>query len=352
MRTLRRQQRPRRYPRRGARQERVRPRLLHHIGGEGQRAASRQRSPESAHLGRPSTQALTVLQRRLGAHVHRTDRADEILDARVCPHQNVDVRGRLIAIVIALAVLAFADICHEQASASHPRARCVRPARGPAGPEPTSRHRHAAVSTSATARTSSSLSRSQLNPLLARFTVSRPLPVVAPPSTASRAPSPPDLIPPVAHRSGSCVSSLEHGGFMYRNCAGSCRHLAVVIARPRLPGSAVANVWDCRSSLMADDGSRWVSISRRCAVRLRVNAQEALGADPSQTRAASSSGSRGRGPASTPSASRARIACRASNATRFHPVPGLPTSSEPARSWGRPRGSNGARRDGEPGPVR
>ena len=136
-------------------------------------------------------------------------RKRRFLDARVFPHQNVDVRGRLIAIVIALAVLAFADICYEQASTSQPQSNAASgqladpPAPEPAPPAIIT----AAVSTSAPVRTVFVVeSRHQLSPALSALTVGRPLPVVAHSTGRPRSFPLLILIPPVAHRSGSwCV---------------------------------------------------------------------------------------------------------------------------------------------------
>jgi len=105
------------------------------------------------------------------------------LDARLSPHQNVGVRGRLIAIVITLAVLAFAEIRYD-AQAPTPQ-RQSNAASGqladPPAPEPdVPAIITAAVSTSATVQTVLVVgSRRQLSPTLSVFTVSRHLPVVA-----------------------------------------------------------------------------------------------------------------------------------------------------------------------------
>ena len=104
------------------------------------------------------------------------------LDVRLCPHQNVGVRGRLIAIVIALAVLAFADICYEQASTSQPQSNAASgQLADPPAPEPAlPANITAAVGTSATVRTVFVVeSKHQLSPALSALTVGRPLPVVA-----------------------------------------------------------------------------------------------------------------------------------------------------------------------------
>jgi hypothetical protein len=104
------------------------------------------------------------------------------LDARVFPHQTVDVRGRLIAIVIALAVLAFADICYEQAATSQPQSNAASgQLEVPPAPEPAPPAIIAAASTSTTVRTVFVVaSRHQLDPALRALTVGRPLPVVTP----------------------------------------------------------------------------------------------------------------------------------------------------------------------------
>jgi hypothetical protein len=106
-----------------------------------------------------------------------------LLDARLSPHQNVGVSGRLIAIVIALAVLALAEI-HQADQA--PRAqRQSNAAAGqladPPGPEPdVPAIVTAAVNTSATVQTVLVVeSTRQLHPVLSVFTVSPRLPVVA-----------------------------------------------------------------------------------------------------------------------------------------------------------------------------
>jgi hypothetical protein len=91
-----------------------------------------------------------------------------VLDARLLPHQNVGVRGRLIAITIALAVLAFAEIRYDdQASTAQRRSNAASgqladpPAPEPAPPAIIT----AAVSTSATVRTAFVVeSRHQLSP--------------------------------------------------------------------------------------------------------------------------------------------------------------------------------------------
>ena len=104
------------------------------------------------------------------------------LDARLSPHQNLGVRGRLIAIVIALAVLAFAEIRYDaqaptQRQSNHASGQLA----GPPAPEPDlPAIVTAAVSTSATVQTVLVIeSRRQLSPALSVFTVSPHLPVVA-----------------------------------------------------------------------------------------------------------------------------------------------------------------------------
>jgi hypothetical protein len=100
----------------------------------------------------------------------------------VFPHQNVDVRGRLIAIVIALAVLAFAGICYEQASTSQLQSNAASGQfADPPRPEPTPPAIiAAAVSTSATVRTVFVVeSRHQPTPARSTLTVGRRLTVVA-----------------------------------------------------------------------------------------------------------------------------------------------------------------------------
>ena len=105
------------------------------------------------------------------------------LDARLSPRQNVGVRGCLIAIVIALSVLAFAEIRYDDRAPTAQRKSNVASGQlaGPPAPE------HdvpaiisAAASTSATVQTVLVVeSRRQLSPALSVFTVSRHLPVVA-----------------------------------------------------------------------------------------------------------------------------------------------------------------------------
>jgi hypothetical protein len=105
------------------------------------------------------------------------------LDARLSPHQNVGVRGRLIAIVIALAVLAFAEIRYDDQATTAQRQSNAASGQlaDPPAPEPdVPAIVIAAVSTSATVQTVLVIeSRRQLSPALSVFTVSPPLPVVA-----------------------------------------------------------------------------------------------------------------------------------------------------------------------------
>ena len=93
------------------------------------------------------------------------------------------VRGRLIAIVIALAVLAFAEIRYDdQASTAQRQSNAASgQLADPPAPEPDlPAIITAAVSTSATVRMVLVVeSRHQLSPALSVFTVSRHLPVVA-----------------------------------------------------------------------------------------------------------------------------------------------------------------------------
>lgn len=106
-----------------------------------------------------------------------------LLDARLFPHQNVGVRGRLIAIVIALAVLAFAEIRYDHLASTAQRQNNTASCQlaDPPAPEPDlPAIITAAVGPSATVRTVFVVeSRHQLAPALGAFTVSRPLPVVA-----------------------------------------------------------------------------------------------------------------------------------------------------------------------------
>jgi hypothetical protein len=105
------------------------------------------------------------------------------LDARLSPHQNVGVRGRLITIAIALAVLAFAEIRHaDQAPGAQRQSNAVAgQLADPPAPEPdVPAMIIAAVNTSATVQTVLVVeSTRQLRPALSLFTVSPRLPVVA-----------------------------------------------------------------------------------------------------------------------------------------------------------------------------
>lgn len=105
------------------------------------------------------------------------------LDARLTPHQNVGVRGRLIAIMIALAILAFAKIGNDDQTPTaqrHSNAASVQVGDQPA-PEPdVPAIITAAVNTSATVQTVLVVESSrQLRPALSVFTVSPRLPVIA-----------------------------------------------------------------------------------------------------------------------------------------------------------------------------
>ena len=99
------------------------------------------------------------------------------------PHQNVGVRGRLIAIVIALAVLAFAEIRYDDQAGTAQRQSSAASGQlaNPPAPEPdVPAIVAAAVSTSATVQTVLVIEpRRQLSPALSVFTVSPHLPVVA-----------------------------------------------------------------------------------------------------------------------------------------------------------------------------
>jgi hypothetical protein len=100
----------------------------------------------------------------------------------VRPHKNVGVRGRLVAIVIALAVLAFAEIRSDDQASTAQRQGSAASGQlaDPPTPEPDApAFITAAVSTSVTVRTALVVeSRHQLSPGVGAFTVSRPLPVV------------------------------------------------------------------------------------------------------------------------------------------------------------------------------
>lgn len=103
------------------------------------------------------------------------------LDGRLSRHQNVSVRGRLITIVIALAVLAFAEIGHDDPAAPtahHQSNAAAGQLADPPAPEPDIPATIiAAVNASATVLVGES-SR-QLRPALSVFTVSPRPPVVA-----------------------------------------------------------------------------------------------------------------------------------------------------------------------------
>ena len=104
------------------------------------------------------------------------------LDGRLSPHKNVGVRGRLIALVIALAVLAFAEIRYDdQAPTTQRQSNASGQLASPPAPEPdVPAIVTAAVSTSATVQTVLVIeSRCPLSPALSVFTVSPHLPFVA-----------------------------------------------------------------------------------------------------------------------------------------------------------------------------
>jgi hypothetical protein len=105
------------------------------------------------------------------------------LDARLSPHQNVGVTGRLIAIVIALSVLAFAEIRYDDQALTVQRqsnAASGQHADPPAPEADVPAIVTAAVSTSATVQTVLVIeSRRQLSPALSVSTVGPHLPVVA-----------------------------------------------------------------------------------------------------------------------------------------------------------------------------
>ena len=106
------------------------------------------------------------------------------LDARVCPQQNVGVRGRLIAIaiVLALAALAFAEIRYDDGAptALGPSNASSGQLSAPPAPEPeVPAILTAAPSTSATVQTVLVIeSRRQLSPAFSVFKVSPHLQVV------------------------------------------------------------------------------------------------------------------------------------------------------------------------------
>lgn len=101
----------------------------------------------------------------------------------VCPHQNDGVRGRVIAIVLALVVLAFAETRHDDraSEARHQGNATSGQLAAPPAPQPDlPAIITAAVKTSTTVRTALVVeSRHQLNPALSVSSVSRHLPVVA-----------------------------------------------------------------------------------------------------------------------------------------------------------------------------
>jgi hypothetical protein len=105
------------------------------------------------------------------------------LDGRVPPHQNVAVRGRLIAIMIALAVLAFAEIRNDDQAPTAQRHSDA--ASGQVGDQPAPEPDvpaiiTTAVNTSATVQTVLVVeSTRQLRPALSVFTVGPHLPVGA-----------------------------------------------------------------------------------------------------------------------------------------------------------------------------
>jgi hypothetical protein len=105
------------------------------------------------------------------------------LDARLSSHQNIGVSGRLIAVAIALAVLAFAEIRYDgQASTAQGQNNAASgQLADPPTPEPeVPAIITAAVSTSATVQTLLLVeSRRELSPAFSVVTVSPHLPVVA-----------------------------------------------------------------------------------------------------------------------------------------------------------------------------
>jgi hypothetical protein len=108
------------------------------------------------------------------------------LDARLGPHHNVPVKGRLIVIMLALAVLAFAGIHRDdQAATTQGQSNAASgQLAGPPAPEPDVPAIVAAVTTSATIQTHLvAESQRPLRPALSVVTVSPHLPVV-PHSTA------------------------------------------------------------------------------------------------------------------------------------------------------------------------
>ena len=129
---------------------------------------------------------LTPVWKRLGGlgiDPRRPSVAVWSLDACLSPYQNVGVRGRLIAIVIVLAVLAFAEIRYDAQAPTAQRQSNAASGQlaDPPVPEPDPPATiTAAVSTSAAVQTVLVIeSRRQLSPALSVFTVSRHLQVVA-----------------------------------------------------------------------------------------------------------------------------------------------------------------------------
>jgi hypothetical protein len=105
-----------------------------------------------------------------------------VLDAACVRDENVAVRGRLIVIVMALAVLALAEIRYDaQVPTGQQQSNASGQLANPAGPEPDgSAIITAAVSTSATVQTVIVVeSRRQLSQALSVFKASGHLPVVA-----------------------------------------------------------------------------------------------------------------------------------------------------------------------------
>ncbi len=102
------------------------------------------------------------------------------LDARLSRHQNVGVRGRLVAFMIASAILAFAEIRHDdpaRTAESQSNAAFGQLA-GPPAPEPdVPAIITAAVGTSATVQTVLVVESRHLRPALSVFTLSPRLPV-------------------------------------------------------------------------------------------------------------------------------------------------------------------------------
>jgi hypothetical protein len=119
---------------------------------------------------------------RASSTTGQTRKQSKDLDARVPPHQNVSVRGRLIAIVIVLAVLAFAETrSDDQIPTAQPQSNAASSQLGdPPAPAPdVPPIITAAMSTSATIQTVLvAESRRQARPALSVSTVSLRLPVV------------------------------------------------------------------------------------------------------------------------------------------------------------------------------